>query len=118
MAKWFGNIGFIYQEELEDDPGVFQEHTEVRPYYGDILRNTKRYSDQTESTNVTLNINNKISIVADQFAIDHFSSMRYLEWYNELWNIGEVEVNYPRLIISIGGVYNGRDEAQGTSENS
>lgn len=104
MAKFFGNIG--YSGTIETSPGVWTETiVEERPYYGDILRNSHRWQSG-ESINDDISFNNRISIVADPYAYENFSRMRWIEWMSNKWIISDVEVEYPRLILSLGGVYN------------
>lgn len=105
MAKWFGKIG--YAETIETAPGVWEEQLTVREYYGDLTRNTRRLQT-ADKVNDDININNELSIVADPYAVDHFYSMRYAEFMGAKWKISNVEVQYPRLILSLGGVYNGQ----------
>ena len=104
MAKWFGKIG--YAETMETAPGVWEEQITVREYYGDLTRNTRRLQT-VDKVNDDININNELSIVSDPYAIEHFYSMRYAEFMGAKWKITNVEVQYPRLILSLGGVYNG-----------
>jgi hypothetical protein len=33
--------------------------------------------------------------------------MRYVEWMNARWKITSIDVKRPRVILTIGGVYNG-----------
>ena len=102
MAKWFGNIG--YAETVETSPGVWEEQITVREYFGDLTRNTRRLQT-ADKVNDDININNELSIVSDPYAIDHFYSMRYAEFMGAKWKITNVEVRYPRLILSLGGLY-------------
>ena len=105
MAKWFGAIG--YAETVETAPGVWEEQiTEVR-YYGDIIRDS-RTLQTTDQLNDNVNIANNISIVADPFAIQHFHNMRYATYMGAKWKVSTVEVQRPRLILTIGGLYNGK----------
>lgn len=113
MAKWFGKIG--YAETVETDPGIWVEKITEREYYGDVTRNTRNLQT-SGSVNDDINISNNISIVADPFANQNFHSMRYIEYMGTLWKISNVEVQYPRLILSIGGVYNG--ETPTTTDDS
>lgn len=105
MAKFYGEIG--YAENIEKSPGVYMDVITVRNYYGDLLSNSSRWSTSSESTNDDLNINNRISILADPYAYQNFHSMKYVEFMGTKWKINSVEVRYPRLILTIGGVYNG-----------
>ena len=107
MAKWFGKIG--YAETVETKPGVWEEKITPREYYGNLLRNSRRLQS-TDQVNDDINISNEISIVADPYANEHFYAMRYAEFSGAKWKITNVEVQYPRLILTLGGVWNG-DEA-------
>lgn len=104
MGKWFGKIGYAVTEETT--PGVWVEQITERIYYGDIIRNTRRLQT-SDKLNDDINVSNEISIVADPFARDNFHAMRYIEFMGTRWKVSSVEVQYPRLILSLGGVYNG-----------
>lgn len=103
MAKFFGKIGFTKTEETA--PGVYREVTTERDYRGDVFRNTRKW-ENGEHLNDDLNVNNQISIVADAYANENFFAMRYISWMGAYWKITNVEVQRPRLILTIGGVYN------------
>lgn len=106
MAKWFGTIGFA--ETVETKPGVWEEQITERKYYGDVIRNTRRLQS-TDQLNNDINIANEISIVADPFAVNHIYAMRYVEFMGVRWMVSTVDASQrPRLILSIGGVYNGK----------
>lgn len=105
MGKWFGRIG--YAEQLEVSPGVWEEKISERQYYGDVVRNIRRL-ESSVNVNDDINASMEISIVADPFALNNFHSMRYIEYMGSLWKIPNVEVNYPRLVLTIGGLWNGQ----------
>ena len=105
MAKFYGPIG--YADTVETAPGVKTEKITERMYSGDLTRNTRRL-DSSDKLNDDISIANEISIVADPFAIKNFYKMRYVGFMGTPWKITSVEVQYPRLILTIGGVYNGR----------
>lgn len=105
MAKYFDKIG--YAEQVETAPGVWEEQITERQYYGDVVRNIRKL-ESSGDINDNINVSMEISIVADPYAIQNFHAMRYVEFMGSLWKITSVEVNYPRLILSIGGVYNGQ----------
>ena len=104
MAKFYGNIGFA--ETVETEPGVWVEEMTVRPYYGDLVRNTRRL-ENSGGVNDNINISNDISIIADPYANHNFHSIRYIEFMGAKWKVSNIEVQHPRLILTIGGVYNG-----------
>ena len=104
MAKFYGKIGYAMTKETT--PGVWVEEIVERSYYGDAIRNIRRLQG-SENLNDDINVSNEISIVADAFANQNFHSMRYVEYMGAKWKVSSVEVKYPRLILNIGGVYNG-----------
>lgn len=104
MAKFYGIIG--YAETVETDPGVWEEKIVERMYFGDLLSNFRNLQNSGE-VNDDVNIANKISIVSDPYANENFHSMRYVEFVDTRWKVTNVEVLYPRLILTLGGVYNG-----------
>lgn len=103
--KYFGKVGFVYTEETV--PGVWEEVQTEKDYYGDVLRYSKSYQTTSEKINDDVNFNNQISILTDPFAMNHFQDIKYLEWMGAYWRISNVELQYPRLLLTIGGVYNG-----------
>ena len=104
MAKFYGVIGYV--ETKETTPGVWSECITERNYSGDVIRNSRRYQS-SENLNDNLTINNEISIVADPYAYQNFYAIRYINWMGVSWKITNIEVQRPRLILTIGGVYNG-----------
>ena len=105
MAKYCGNIGFA--ETVETRPGVWEDKITEYVYYGDLTRNTRRLQSGS-NLNDNINISNEISIVADPYATNNFHTMRYAVFMGTKWKISNVEVSYPRLILTLGGVYNGQ----------
>lgn len=108
MAKYYGKIG--YAELIEKAPGVWVEDIIEREYYGDLLQNSRRLQQENQA-NSNLVISNRISIVADPFAISHFHMLRYAEYADVKWTVTNVEVMYPRLVLTLGGVYNDGKQA-------
>ncbi len=109
MAKFYGEIG--YGETMETAPGVWQDNIVEHKYYGDVVRNTRKLQEG-ENLNNDLSVGNSISIVANAYANEHFFAIRYVKWAGTLWTVSDVEVQSPRLLLRLGGVYNGpRPEA-------
>lgn len=102
--KFFGTVGYV--ETLELRPNIYEPVTTERQYYGDVLRNTKR-TEASQWLNDDITVNNLISIVADEYAYGHFFAIKYVVWQNSKWKVTNVEVSRPRLILTLGGVYNG-----------
>lgn len=105
MAKFFGTIGYAVTSETK--PGVYEEQIIEREYFGDVNRNIRKL-ENSEYLNDDINVSNEISIVSDPFANENFYSMRYAEFMGTKWKITSVEVKYPRLILTLGGIYNGQ----------
>lgn len=103
MSKFFGYIGYGMNTEIR--PGVWGDTIENREYFGDVIRNTRQYQT-ADRLNDNLNISNQFSIIADPFAYENFHSMKYIEYMGTKWKISNVEVQYPRLLLTVGGVYN------------
>ena len=104
MAKFHGKVGYATSEETA--PGVWTETIVEHDHTGDVIRNTNRW-DRGDQLNDDLNVSNQFSIVGDAFAYDNFSSMRYIIWMNTSWKIINVDIQRPRLILTVGGKYNG-----------
>lgn len=105
MAKWYGSIG--YAETVETSPGVWVEQITEHNHFGDMLPETRKLQS-ADQVNDDLNIANKLSIVADPYALEHYYSMRYAEFNGARWKITNVEVLRPRLILALGGLWNGK----------
>lgn len=104
MAKFYGKIG--YGVMVETRPGIWEEQITEKDYSGDVLRNSRNLTPST-NLNDNISLSNEISIVADPFANQNFQSIRYVEYMGTLWKVSNVGVQYPRLLLTIGGVYNG-----------
>lgn len=104
MARFAGKIGYEIIEETS--PGVYRAPCIIeRMYKGDIIRNRNNV-EAGQWLNDDVNINNEISILADAYAYEHFDAMKYVIWMGAKRKIKSIEVERPRLILSIGGVYN------------
>lgn len=103
MGKWFGKVGYVWLNETT--PGVYTEDITEREYYGDVIRNVRRLQS-ADKVNDDINISNEISIVADPFAYANFHCIRYAEFMGVKWKVTTAEVKYPRIHLTLGGVYN------------
>lgn len=107
--KWYGNIAYGVTEETA--PGVWTERYEIREYFGDLTRNFRRLDESSISTNDNVSVSNEISIVADPYAYNNFHTIRWVEFMGSKWTVSTVNVQPPRLILSIGGVYNAETQS-------
>lgn len=104
MAKFYGDIGYAITKE--SSPGVWSEDITEKKYSGDVIRNSKRWQSG-ENLNDNLVVHNEISIIADPFAYENLQNIRYVKWMGACWKVTKIDINRPRLILSVGGIYNG-----------
>jgi hypothetical protein len=109
MTKFFGKVGYGYSIERQN--GVWEDEIVEREHFGDVVRGSRRLVDGSQVNN-DLTVSNSISIIADTFVIENLFAIRYVEWAGALWKVSYAEVQSPRLILTLGGVYDGpRPEA-------
>lgn len=106
MAKFYGKVG--YAERVKTKPGVYEDMITEREYFGDYVRNLSSRTESSGGVNDDIVVDNAISIVADPYAYQHFHHMKYVESMGAKWKIVKVEVQHPRIILTTGGVYNGK----------
>ena len=104
--RFYGEVGYGNSTEDPSNSGVWVDSITEASYFGDVIRNTRKL-ESGESLNDDINVGNSISIVADDFAFEHFFKIKYVRWSGVLWTVTNVEVKSPRLILSLGSVYNG-----------
>jgi hypothetical protein len=105
MAKFRGVVGYR-GESVETSPGVFEDTIVEKTYSGDVVRNSRKLLGE-EKVNADISVGNSISVVADAYANEHFFNMLYVVWAGTRWVVDNVDVQRPRLILRLGGVYNG-----------
>lgn len=112
--KFYGKIGFAVT--VDDGDGVHAPKLTAKPYAGDVLR-LSRNKDSGEHINDGLRLNSQFSILMDPWFQDHFSSIKYIEFMNTKWTVESVELQYPRVLLTPGGIYHG-DEPEEEPEGS
>ena len=112
MAKWYGKVGYITTEKVR--PGYWEPTPVERSYFGDVLEHTSRWRSSS-NLNDDSDITARISIVADPFAYQNFSNIKYVEYMDTVWEVNSISPQYPRLILNLGGVYNG-ERPESTTE--
>jgi hypothetical protein len=105
MARFFGRVG--YGQDVDKGNGVHETVITERNYSGDVARNYRRQQDG-EKVNNDLTTSTLISIVSDSYANEHFFAIRYVEWAGTLWEVTSVDQESPRLLLQLGGLYNGQ----------
>lgn len=105
MAKFFGVVGYA-EANVEVRPDIFEDVIVEKPYFGDVVKDTRRFRDGPTIVD-GISVDNSISIVADAYANERIDAMRYVMWMGVRWEIASVEHQRPRLLLRLGGVYNG-----------
>lgn len=105
MARFSGMVGYA-DAPVESEPGVWTNGIIEKQHFGDVVRNSRKL-EEGEKVNDDLSVGNSISIVADAYASEHFFAIRYVRWAGTLWKVSNVDVQSPRLVLRLGGVYNG-----------
>lgn len=111
--KFYGNIGFAVT--VDDGDGVWKETITDKKYTGDVMR-LSRNRESGEHINDGLRINTQISLLLDPWFQEHLSQIRYVEYMNTKWIAESVEVQYPRVNITLGGIYHGYEPDDGKSD--
>ena len=111
MARFYGVVGYGETVESPPDSGIWVDQITEFAYFGDVVRNTRKLTTESfvdsSKLNSDISVGNSISIVADQYAIDHFFLIKYVQWMGTFWTVDNVEVQSPRLLLRLGSVYNG-----------
>lgn len=102
MAKFYGTVGFV--KNVESTPGVWTEQVVERKYYGNVISRAR--SLQSNGVNDNISISDEISIVADPFANENYFAIRFVEYMGTRWKVQSISVQFPRLNLSLGGLYN------------
>ena len=103
MAKYYGFIG--YGVNVETRPGVYSTDPAEREVYGDIFKDTS-LNKKGEGLNDDISLSMKVSFIADPFALNNYSQIKYATHLGAKWKVNSVEVQFPRLVLTLGGGYN------------
>lgn len=109
MAKYAGLVGYVTHTETR--PGIWENVTLERSMRGDVLRLSSRTDGDgrfaSDNINDSFSMNHRISLVADPFAYENFPHLKYVSYLGSKWIVTSVQVERPRLIVTLGGVWNG-----------
>lgn len=110
MARFYGPIGFTFGSH-ESVPGVWVHDISVRNYYGDVMKRRLSW-EKGQDINDNIKIGNQISIVADEFAEENAYAMVWVKWKGTKWKVSSVEFERPRMILTLGDIYNEVEETE------
>lgn len=114
MNKWFGKVGYAIATEKR--PGIWQDVIQEREYFGDVIK----HSRQLETTDEVIDdiaVTVSISIVADPFAYNNFHTIKYVEYMGSKWKVRTADPQYPRIVLTLGGLYNNGKNTTGTTDS-
>jgi len=111
--KFVGKVGF-WASEVEVSPGVYRSKIIEKDYTGNVYKNTRMFQGGEDRQNDNLVPSNQVSIISDLYARDNWNSIRYVVWNGVKWKVTNVDVGFPRLTLTIGGVYNGTNSETAT----
>jgi hypothetical protein len=103
MGKFYGAVGYVVTEETV--PGSWMPVTTERNVYGDMIKNTSK-TENSGNLNDNVILSNKVSFIADPYALKNFQDIKYVKFMGTAWKVTLVDVEYPRLILTLGVVYN------------
>lgn len=106
--KYYDKIGFWF-DDVETEPGIFEPMVEEKYYAGDVIETRQRW-ENSDRQNDDLTLSNRISIISDMYLNQHLSSIKYATFMGGKWKVIGLDVKYPRVILDLGGVWNGIDE--------
>jgi len=108
-----GVIG--YGEQTKIRPGVVEDVIIEKKFRGETVRPPSSGPDEGQKVNDDLRVGVTLSIVAGAYHSTHVHAIRYISWQGQLWKVSNVDVQHPRLILRLGGLYHGpKAEAAGT----
>lgn len=104
MAKYAGLVGYVTQEEVE--VGVWAPVEDEHMMRGDIIGKGNSFT-QADKVNDDINLSNRISLMGNEFAWKNYTHIRYVHYLGEKWKVTSIDVQRPRIIVTLGGVWNG-----------
>jgi hypothetical protein len=118
MAKFYGTIGYSVTKEIMVDDGSGSEvgtgkwvdEVIEKLYTGDVIKPAYKWRS-TDNINPDVVVSDTISIIADGFMLSNTHSMKYVRWRDACWSIVGVDIERPRVLITLGGLFSGQTYA-------
>lgn len=106
--KFSGKVGF-WKKDIETKPGVYKPGIVEKSYTGDVLNHSRRFQSTENQQNENLKLTSRLSILSDLYMQQNWASIKYVSWNGVNWTVSSVDISpYPRVILELGGVYNGK----------
>lgn len=104
MNQFRGKIGFSIP--VNKGHGIYDNSVVERTYRGDILSQSRKL-DAGTNINDNIDMNIRLSILSDDFLNVHLSQITYVHYMGGVWKVKSIEPSRPRIVLALGGVYNG-----------
>ena len=103
MAKYTGLVGYVTDGQTA--PGVWSPVENPIKMKGDIIRLASGQNGDKINNDVTLS--HRVSLVGDAYAFGNYFNIKWIEMDGMKWEVTSVEIQRPRIIVSLGGLWNG-----------
>jgi hypothetical protein len=103
MAKFTGKVGFI--EFVESEPGLFRPVVIEKSFSGDLLLDRRGWK-ASEHTSGDVFVSNRISLLANADLVNNLANIKYVIFMGVKWKVATFEILLPRVILTLGEVYN------------
>lgn len=104
MTKYAGLVGYVVQEQTA--PSVWTPVETPKRMKGDIIRQSAS-TQNDDKVNSDITLNHRVSLIGDAYAFSSYFNIRWIEIDGHKWEVTNVEVQRPRIIVSLGGPWNG-----------
>lgn len=104
--KFSGKVGFYFGQR-QTKAGVYRPIVEEKVYTGDVYQHNRTFQKEESHQNDNLSLSNRISILSDLYVQNNWNAIRYVIWKGTRWTVTSINVEFPRIVLQIGGVYDG-----------
>lgn len=104
MAKYAGLVGYV--SLVESPPGVWNQVSNPKRMRGDIIRQSSS-NQNGDKVNSDITLNHRVSLIGDAYSLGNYSDIKWIEIDGKKWEVNSIEIQRPRIIVTLGGVWNG-----------
>lgn len=104
MARFAGLVGYVTQEETS--PGIWSSVEKSVMMKGELIRQSSNNRDAGK-VNSDITLNHRVSLMGDSYSFDNYYNIKWVMVDKVKWEVSSIEIQRPRLILAIGGLWNG-----------
>lgn len=104
MAKFSGLVGYITQSEIS--PGVWSSVENSIMMKGDVIRQSSN-TQNDDKVNSDITLSHRVSLIGDAYSFGNYYNIKWVDIRGAKWEVESVEIQRPRLIVTLGGIWNG-----------